>query len=217
MYCNNCGSKLEQEWTSCPFCGENLIGKQEVRPMVQQQKVNEKKDEYVFLTGFYGSGREKLKFALRIITIIVEIWVVGMIISYIYREIKADEGYKILLYIIRFLYACGPYLIMKFIVEELEFLVKLQKNRIVDNYSCKVILLMECVYIIIVILAGFLFLNSSLAEEFTLIVAVANDSIADTLMTLKGPVILLVVGGVIKYFIDEKMLVNEKESVDKNA
>ncbi|WP_027295738.1 zinc ribbon domain-containing protein [Robinsoniella sp. KNHs210] len=217
MYCNNCGSKIEEEWTSCPYCGENLIGKQEVRPMAQQQKVNDKKDEYVFLPSFYGSGREKLKFALHIITIIFGIWAGGMIISYIYSEIKADEGYKILLYMIRFLYACGPYLILGFIADELELLVKLQKNRIVNNYSCKVILLVECAYIIMVVLGGIFFLTPSLAEELALFAAVANDSIADVLITLKGPLVLLIIGGVVKYFFDERMLVNEKESVENNA
>lgn len=217
MYCNNCGSKIEEEWTSCPYCGENLIGNQEVRPMVQQQKVNDKKDEYLLLPSFCGSGREKLKFALHIITIIVGIWAGGMIVSYIYSEVKADEGYKILLYMIRFLYVCGPYLILGFMADELEFLVKLKKNRIIDNYSCKVILLVECAYIIIVVLAGVFFLNPSFAEEVALLAAVANGSIADVLITLKGPVILLIMGGGVKYFLDKKMLVNEKESVEKNT
>ncbi len=191
MICKNCSEEIQEGWKNCPKCGCKL----EVR----------EEEKYVFFPTLKGKTRININLAFRIISIIVGIFSAIMIILHIYGEIKADENYKLLLYIIRFINTCGIYLVIGFVFEEVCEMMEKKGNPNVKIYSNMKILILEMMYICIVVIAGLLLVLPSDGQKLLMLGAVANDSFIDYLSIVKEPVILFVFAIILKCIMESML------------
>lgn len=198
MYCINCGKELKEEWKICPWCGH-------------KSKIKNQREMYLLFPKMNGIGRERINTILFIIAKVVEVWSGLLIWSHIYNEIKADEGYKILVYVIRFFNMCGPYIICYTLIEEIQKFMKLKRNEIKEKYSYKTVLAAELICVFTELLAWGIWMNPSEAEMWETFAVVAGGTLLDYLWSIKGVVILLLISGIVGGVIDGKMIIKKEE------
>lgn len=191
MFCEQCGEKLQESWKVCPKCSWQLKNMEE--------------KQYVFFTQIKRERREKINSVFRMVHIIVGAFVALMIAVHIYNEIQRAENYKVLLYVMRFICMCGPYLVLEFVVAEIKWIVLLRKNQVSEFCPIRAIIVTELIYIFMGVIAGWMFISPSIEQEWKMMAAVANDSVIDYLTTMKEAIALLLLSAVVKYIQEKRM------------
>ncbi len=185
MFCGQCGEKWQEGWKVCPKCGWKAGDVEEA--------------QYVLFPQIRGKKREKINSVFRVIHKIVILVTVVMVAAHIYGEFQEAENYKALLYVMRFICMCGPYFVLEFVVEEIKWMMLLQKNQVSATCPAGAVMGTEFVYILMGVIAGIMFINPSAGQEWEMMAAVVDDSVVDYLITMKGAIILLILAAFIKY------------------
>lgn len=227
MFCPKCGNELNDSANFCRKCGLKIQkGTQEInkanvinsiKNLIEEiikgkEDLNKevKKENYLFLNNINSNYRKKLDKILNILIWIVGLWVILSSIIHIKSELDEAQNYKFILYVIRYIYAIGPLYLIDFILQEMTFILNLKYDSLKESDTSGVVCIGEVIYVILGIVSGILILYPSNAEMLNLYLAVVDGSLIVVLSTIKVPILLLVSAGILKYFISEKYLVEEK-------
>lgn len=237
MYCTKCGAKIEEKNKFCPQCGSEISSKMNpaaenlntgsAAPAEDEEKsapdrlAAKLKDiffsgidlpadkEYLYFPGLkhrnsvYGVSLviEKILMALTSIA--------GVI--YIIQQIHLAEGYKLMIYIIGFIVATLPFVMIGEVFGLIKSILKYEKKDMKGNYDPKLFLGLTIFSYVIAFVAMFPFLNPSETESAKWMLVIGFGSFYDLLKYFSFTIILLIISGIVSITIQNVMLVKKEE------
>ena len=211
MFCRKCGNELKENTKYCPHCGEKIELKNNdntFKESVSENNILQDENKYLFLNTMSHKNRDKILYINRIKERIYQI-IFGILTAYfVYRQIELQENYKFIIYVIRYIQYIIPYLFIYSVFEEIVMLLTVTHNEINKNKSKTMIFIFEglCLFILFLISErisnpdNMIGLFNVIAEKYFLI------AIFKYLMFIKAEILMLIIVGIIKYYINEKIL-----------
>lgn len=211
MFCGKCGKKLKENAKYCPRCGEKIREENNVniiQESASENNVHQDENKYLFLNSLSQKRRDQLIYINAIEERIYQIIFGLLTVYFIYRQIELQENYKLIIYVIRYIQYIIPYLFIYSVFEEIVMLLTVKNNEINKNKSKIIIFIFEglCLFILFLISErisnpdNMIGLVKVIAEQYFLI------AIFKYLMFIKAEILMLIIVGIIKYYINEKIL-----------
>lgn len=131
-------------------------------------------------------------------------------ISFIIEQINANEGFKILVYITRYIFNVFPYSLPIYIFEVLYDLASTRKTDLNNSNNKTALFIMKLSYLILDALAIATISSSTGLLELKILSAIANNSIIEYILAYDKTLLLLIGAGVLEWVIDTIILTNNK-------
>lgn len=177
-------------------------------------KENKLDHEYLIFSEFRNKLREVIIFIAKILRFLLIVACIISSLMFIINEMNADENFKIMFYVIKYIYKFAPLGIWYSSINTIYTLLNIKKDDVHEYYSPKLIFMFQLCYLILIIIGLNTIINLTVGEGLLLIDAIANNSILEALSVIKVTIITFIIAGAIKYYFDEKIIINDK-CIDK--
>ncbi len=211
MFCRKCGKELKENAKYCPRCGKKIRLKNNddiFQESVPKNNIHQNENKYLFLNTMSHKSRGKLLYINDIKERIYQIIFGLLTVYFIYRQIELQENYKLIIYVIRYIQYIIPYLFIYYVFEETVMLLTLENNETNKSKSKLMIVICEVLYLLILFIITIRISNPDnmiglfqvIAEQYFI------TAMLKYLLFIKMEILILMVLGVFKYYVNEKIL-----------
>lgn len=155
---------------------------------------------------------------------ILEYISIFLVLYFIYQQVKLEENYKLIIYVIRFFVFMSPIIYLQIVYDEICKLMSLTKNNMNQNLSKLKIIIIECIFLAMTGIIIDRFINP--VDSVGLLKMISQDSssilfslgiiksLLSYLWYYKVEILIFFILGVIMQYVDKNIFGYEKEKND---
>lgn len=201
MFCKNCGSKINEDAKFCKNCGY------EIKKGQKQNACEKIEDKEKYLYFKKVKNRETIKKILNYVEKAYVVILFLLTVTFIYEEYNAQEGYKLVLYIIRYLTNFSPLILFGGYVEVFKDLFGYKESDLNNKkqYTREIIFGLNLLSLALITFALWDFVIPSNANALKWFTAVSFGEIGDIISCFSLNIICVVASGIARAISDKNL------------
>lgn len=221
MYCTKCGKALKNNARFCTSCGQAVDGyyeendgnaskvgdskfKEIMKQKFQQRDVFNDNDSFVFFNDLNNRKRKLIvvNYIHKALIILSGIIMLG----FIYEQVKANEGYKFVVYVIRFFVALSPWLMLTEIFEGIKTVFKCRTSDLSEGCNTKLLLAAIIVQYAFAVISLIPLINPSDLQLGKWFITVSAGGFWDFISCFSFTIVCWIIVVIISVFIQKSMI-----------